>query len=85
MAEYIEREAAINAVRHAWTKDLEPTQFIDDIPAADVVDVEKALEWLQGYTFADTKQVYTNGAVLVTLFRVKQAFSDKAYSGQMEG
>ena len=39
MAEYIERDAAINAVRHAWAKDLEPTQYIEDIPAADVVPV----------------------------------------------
>lgn len=39
MAEYIEREAAIAAVRHAWAKNLEPTQFIDEIPAADVAEV----------------------------------------------
>ena len=37
MAEYIERETVIKAVKHAWAKGLEPTQYIDIIPAADVV------------------------------------------------
>ena len=54
-------------------------------PAVDAVDADKALEWLEGYTFADTKQVYTNGTVLVPLFRVRQALKDKAYNGLMEG
>lgn len=54
-------------------------------PAVDVVDADKALEWLEGYTFTDTKQVYTNGTVLVPLFRVRQALKDKAYNGLMEG
>lgn len=37
--EYIGREEAILAVRHAWAKGLEPTQYIEQIPAADVVEV----------------------------------------------
>lgn len=37
MAEYIDRDAAIRAVRHAWAKGLEPTQYIEEIPAANVV------------------------------------------------
>jgi len=37
--EYIDREKAILAVRHAWAKGLEPTQYIEQIPAADVVEV----------------------------------------------
>lgn len=53
-------------------------------PAVDEVDADKALEWLEGYTFTDTKQVYTNGTVLVPLFRVRQALKDKAYNGLME-
>lgn len=36
MAEYIEREDAIEAVRHAWAKGLEPSQYVEIIPAADV-------------------------------------------------
>ena len=41
MAEYIEREAAIEAVKHAWAKGLEPSQYIEIIPAADVAPVRK--------------------------------------------
>lgn len=37
--EYIGREEAILAVRHAWAKGLEPTQYIEQIPAANVVEV----------------------------------------------
>ena len=39
MAEYIEREAAMQAVRHAWGKGLEPSQYIEIIPAAEVAPV----------------------------------------------
>lgn len=37
--EYIGREEVILAVRHAWAKGLEPTQYIEQIPAADVAEV----------------------------------------------
>ena len=37
--EYIGREEVILAVRHAWAKGLEPTQYIEQIPAADVAPV----------------------------------------------
>ena len=40
MAEFIEREAAIQAVKHAWSKGLEPSQYIEIIPVADVVPVK---------------------------------------------
>ena len=36
--EYIDREEVILAVRHAWAKGLEPTQYIEQIPAADVIE-----------------------------------------------
>lgn len=39
MAEYIERSAAIQAAKHAWAKGLEPSQYIEVLPAADVVSV----------------------------------------------
>lgn len=39
MAEYIDREAAIEAVRHAWAKGLEPSQYVEVISAADVSPV----------------------------------------------
>ena len=37
--EYISREAAIAAVKHAWAKGLEPSQYIEILPAADVTEV----------------------------------------------
>ena len=43
MAEYIEREAAIEAAKHAWAKGIEPLQYIEIIPAADVAPVQ---EWI---------------------------------------
>lgn len=39
MAEYIERDTAMRAARHAWGKGLEPSQYIEIIPAADVAPV----------------------------------------------
>ena len=42
MAEYIERSAAIKAAKHAWAKDLEPSQYIEALPAADVAPVIRA-------------------------------------------
>ena len=39
--DYISREDAISCVKHAWAKGLEPTQYIEEIPAAaDVVTWE---------------------------------------------
>ena len=37
--DYIRREAAIEAVKHAWAKGLEPSQYIEILPAADVAEV----------------------------------------------
>lgn len=39
MAEYIERKAAIEVAKHAWAKGLEPLQYIEALPAADVAPV----------------------------------------------
>jgi hypothetical protein len=39
MAEYIGRDAAIEAAKHAWAKGLEPSQYIEALPAADVAPV----------------------------------------------
>ena len=43
MAEYIERSAAIKAAKHAWAKGLEPSQYIEALPAADVAPVVHGL------------------------------------------
>ena len=52
MAEYIEREATIEAVKHAWAKGLEPSQYIEIISAADVAPVRHG-RWIEQekYTF----------------------------------
>lgn len=34
MSDTIYRQDAIDAVRHAWAKGLEPTQFLEDLPSA---------------------------------------------------
>jgi len=34
MSDLISRQAAIDAVRHAWAKGLEPTQFLEELPSA---------------------------------------------------
>ena len=39
MDEYIERANAIEVVRHAWAKGLEPAQYLEIIPPADVAPV----------------------------------------------
>ena len=52
MANYISREAAIEAVKHAWAKGLEPSQYIEILPAADVAPVRHG-RWIEHekYTF----------------------------------
>ena len=47
MTEYIERECAIEAVKHAWAKGLEPSQYLEIIPAADVATVRHG-RWIDG-------------------------------------
>ena len=42
MTEYIGRDAAIEAAKHAWAKGLEPSQYIEILPAADVAPVMHA-------------------------------------------
>ena len=39
MDEYIEQMAAIEVAKHAWAKGLEPSQYIEILPAADVAPV----------------------------------------------
>lgn len=48
MAEYINREEAIEAAKHAWAKGLEPSQYLEIIPAADVAPVRHG-QWLNFY------------------------------------
>lgn len=46
MSDYIKREDALSAVKHAWAKGLEPSQYIEIIPAADVAEV-KHEKWIK--------------------------------------
>ena len=46
MEEYIKREEAIEAVKHAWAKGLEPSQHIEIIPASDVAPVRHG-RWIK--------------------------------------
>ena len=55
-------------------------EAIKNLPEKDILDIDKALEWLTGYIIKDDKEVYTNGTDLVPLFRVKQALKEKAYN-----
>lgn len=48
--EYIGREEVILAVRHAWAKGLEPTQYIEQIPAADVTPVVHG-RWIEDHDY----------------------------------
>lgn len=47
MDEYIKREEAIEAVKHALAKGLEPSQYIEIIPASDVAPVRHG-RWIDG-------------------------------------
>ena len=52
MDEYIGRAAAIEAVKHAWAKGLEPSQYIEALPTVDAVVVTRCKDckhkgWVQ--------------------------------------
>ena len=76
MSDYISREAAVECAKHAYAKGLEPTQYIEEIPAADVAPVrhvhrkvwcidEYYGEWLRcpncGYTDNASTAKYCGG------------------------
>ena len=48
MDEYIKREEAIEAAQHAWAKGLEPSQYLEIIPAADVATVRHG-RWIASH------------------------------------
>ena len=51
MDEYIERECAIKAVKHAWAKGLEPSQYLEIISTADVATVRHG-RWIDKGEYA---------------------------------
>ena len=66
MAECIEREAAIRAAKHAWAKGLEPSQYIEALPTADVAPVVrcKDCKW-----FADNNDGVWYGCQMLQVVR----------------
>ncbi len=73
--------------KRAWNRRVENERRIimeSNANKAQTVDVDKAMAFVEEYAFKDDKEVYTNGSILVPLFRVKQAFVDKAYNGLFE-
>ena len=45
MSDLISRQAAIDVVRHAWAKGLEPTQYLEELSSADAPD-RKVGKWI---------------------------------------
>ena len=52
MGDYIRREDAVDAVKHAWAKGIEPSQYIESLEPADVVPVVRCKD-CKHYYFAD--------------------------------
>lgn len=69
MAECIEREATIKAAKHAWAKGLEPSQYIEALPAADVAPVVRCencryamwVEWAKKYSCGQVRGLLVFG------------------------
>lgn len=87
MAEYIERSAAIKAAKHAWAKGLEPSQYIEVLPAADVAPVVrcKDCKW-----FADNNGGEWYGCQMFQVVRITPEDAPKpddfcSYGEQKDG
>ena len=50
MTDYIELSAAIEATKHAWAKGLEPSQYIEALPVADVAPVVRCKDCKHRYS-----------------------------------
>ena len=49
MGDYIRREDAVDAVKHAWAKGIEPSQYIESLEPADAAPVVHSQWVLGGY------------------------------------
>lgn len=70
--DYISREDAISCVKHAWAKGLEPTQYLEELEAADVVERKRG-RW-KGAGFGDyycswCNSTYCIGAERLDLYK----------------
>lgn len=57
MDEYIKREEAIEAAKHAWAKGLETSQYLEIIPEADVATVRHG-HWIKTGSYACGENEY---------------------------
>ena len=62
MDDYVKRQEAIEAVKYAWAKGLEPTQYIEIIPAAQVREDVRA-EWVFDSEWWDYVCTNCNGRI----------------------
>ena len=53
MAEYIECSAAIEAAKHAWAKGLEPSQYLEILPAVEAEVVVRCKDCYQSVVIGD--------------------------------
>ena len=58
MSDLIYREDAKDYVRHAWSKGINPIEYIDAIPAADVVERKRGEWYCESDGYADGELVY---------------------------
>ena len=74
MAEYIARESAIAAVKHAWAKGLEPSQYIEALPAADVAPV------VHGWWDNSGRYTFPSGSTAVRCSECGCALTESEYA-----
>ena len=74
MDEYIKRGEAIEAIKHAWAKGLEPLQYIEVISAADVALVIHG-QWINAYPDIEPNPLFMYGICSNCGF--EQGLSDK--------
>lgn len=83
MLEYIEREAAMDAVKHAWAKGLEPSQYVEELPCADVAPVAHG-RWRKKYDLYD-KGFYISSKIWweCSCCGMKTDWKDESFSMQV--
>ena len=85
----ISRQAAIDAVKHAWAKGLEPSQYIEELPSAPepsipVSWIEKHVDWLKNMDNGFATLTAMNISTMVKKWKKEQEEadgSDKPTSG----
>lgn len=60
-ADCISRQAAIDAVRHAWAKGLEPSQYIEDLPSVHPAYTDAEIQKMQDMEQAEIEKAFDLG------------------------